>query len=205
MRWIVVGALGWLVCVGSDAHARVNVGDEHLSPLHMVCAAIQEEADLQEGLLVVSTTWGNALQAMLQLAALGTAWDAYCASSFGSMLRDAPSPGVPTANDLDGDFLFDEDELAFGLDLASADTDRDGLADDLDPSWLADLLGDVGQPRLAAVVGLAESEVRAGDRPAAVERLTEVQAALGCDPDPVGVSSDVCRGAALLTVHLGLR
>ncbi|MEQ1504494.1 MAG: hypothetical protein ABMB14_19810 [Myxococcota bacterium] len=152
---------------------------------------------------------GWTLQGLQDLGAVGAAWDDLCAAQFGSIFRDAPAPPVPTLFDGDGDLLFDEDELVYGLAPGSVDTDRDGLDDGIDPSWLADLLDGLGETRLAAMAIEAETDVRAGHLADAAELLAQVQDALGgCEPDPVTLERtgiEACGAARTLEVHLAPR
>lgn len=204
MRWLAGGVLGSVLSLAAVAEAKVNDSDRDQSPLHRMCWEIQEAASWEQRAFDLSGGWGEAIGHLIELAFLGAAWDDHCASTFGSMTREAPAE-VPTCHDADGDFLFDEDELAFGLDLASPDTDRDGLVDDLDPSWLADLLTRGGQARLAATADVAEEAVLAGDLAGAAALLADVQGALGCDAEPAADDAEVCLGAQALAVHLDLR
>ncbi|MEQ1504496.1 MAG: hypothetical protein ABMB14_19820 [Myxococcota bacterium] len=208
--WVTAVVVG-VVLAGSSvgAEAKVKEADKNASPLHTACYMIQDAAWWAQLAFDSRVGWGHTLQAMIELAFLGEAWDAMCAADFGSITRDAPAPGVPSLSDGDGDLLFDEDELVYGLDPGSFDTDRDGLDDDVDPSWLAELLDGLGETRLAAMAALAETDVRAGDTAGAAALLVDVQDALGgCEPDPVTFErsgSEACGAARTLEIHLGLR
>ncbi|MEQ1504495.1 MAG: hypothetical protein ABMB14_19815 [Myxococcota bacterium] len=206
--WLtVVVVCGVLSGSSVGAEARVDVADKNASPLHTACYLIQDAADWAQAGVDSWFGWGHTLQAMIELAFLGEAWDAMCAADFGSIRRDAPASGVPSLSDGDGDLLFDEDELVYGLDPGSLDTDRDGLDDGIDPGWLADLLDGLGETRLAAMAALAETDVRAGDTAGAAALLVDVQDALGgCERDPVTFEdTEACRAARTLEVQLASR
>lgn len=199
-RWL--GGMVLFASVGAEA--RVPASDRYASPTATACSVLQEAADRLVSAINFSAAHqiGQLGPLLLELALVSSAWGTTCASTYGSILRDAPAPGFPALQDLDADLLFDEDELVYGLDPNAADSDRDGLDDAVDPGWLADLLEREGEARLAATAEVAEEAVHAGDLAGAAGLLAEVQGALGCDAEPVGES---CRAAEGLEVRLGGR
>lgn len=188
-------AVAALVSAGAPSEARIESSDG--SFFAQVCMGLQNDSDLLRAELATADAL-RAFQIAIELVNIGHTWDDWCADDYGSITR-AADLGVPTYEDSDADGVFDEDELAFGLDPRAADSDGDGLGDGVDPSWWGGLGG-----ALPDVALLAEADARSGDVLAARDRLVDAQVALGgCGPDPrTGVLSDVCLGAQVLATHL---
>jgi hypothetical protein len=180
-----------LALISSSSQARIHSSDGGL--VDEYCMALQNDSDLLRAELATASPL-RAFYIGIELVAIGDAWDDFCDDLYGSIARDHAGPGVPTYQDSDGDGVYDEDELVYGLDLRSPDTDQDGLDDGVDPSWLAPLL----RGSLADTALLAEGDVRLGDRSAAVARLEDVQLALG----GCSAASEVCLAVWTLAVNL---
>lgn len=197
-------------------NAQARIPRNPANPDYLTCGTLQNRANTL--LAEYKTASGpRADQILSELREIGRAWDQNCRGTWGSITRDLASV-EPTFQDSDADGVFDEDEGVFGLDMYSPDSNRDGLADGSDPSWLVAL--NVAMPdaqlatfsadphllRLSLTSAALEAEgaTLTRDPVAALDWLANVDALLGdCAPDPrTSIVSDVCIGTRVLSTQL---